>query len=68
MCSERIYYRCQIKREVPGQADRFAVVVTAPGEFNTGDARMTEQTVSLGELCNSDKNARIKFTLADRNN
>ena len=40
MCSERIFYRAQIMKEVPGSADRFATVVTVPGEFNTTDTRM----------------------------
>ena len=50
-------------KEVPGGGDRFTVATTVPGQFNSTDSRMPAQSTPLGELCNSDKNARIKFAL-----
>lgn len=68
MCSERVFYRCQIMKEVPGGGDRFTVATTVPGQFNSTDTRMPIQSIPLGELCNSDKNSRIKFALVGPNN
>ena len=48
---------------MPGEQDRFATAVTVPGEFNTSDVRMVQQTISLGMLCNSNKQVRIKFVI-----
>ena len=62
MCTERAYYRCEIMSEIPG-TQNFAVKARVPGQFNTADVRMPEQVIPLGQLCNADKSARIKFAL-----
>jgi len=62
MCQERNFYACEIMKEVPG-TDNFAVCARVPGEFNTADVRLPEQILPLGQLCNADKNARIKFAI-----
>jgi hypothetical protein len=49
-------------KEVPGQ-NHFTITQTLPGQFNTPDTRMKAQTIPLGELCNSNRQARIKFCL-----
>ena len=40
--------------------------VSWPGSFNAADLNLTEQIFPLGQLCNADKSARIKFVLQDR--
>jgi hypothetical protein len=65
MCQERAHYRCQIMKEVPG-TDNFVLATTVPGSFNTPDVRMPQQTIPLAELCNGNKNSRIKFALVTR--
>ena len=37
--------------------------VTLPGQFNTADVNMQEKVVTLGELCNADKDSRLKVVL-----
>ena len=65
MCQERILYRCNIMQEVPGQNDRFVTIGQVPGTFNAAQATMPLQTFKLAELCNCDRNARIKFALVN---
>ena len=48
--------------EIP-DSQNFAVTAQIPGTFNTPEARMPEQVIPLGQLCNADKSARIKFAL-----
>ena len=38
-----------------------------PGTFNTADARMPHQEISLGPLCGGNKDARIKFAVMNPN-
>lgn len=47
MCLERNYYICEIMKEVPG-TNNFVVSARVPGEFNTSDVRMPEQSFPLG--------------------
>lgn len=62
MCADRGYYTCEISRQIP-DTDNFAVCARVPGQFNTADVRMGEQIIPLGQLCNANKDTRIKFAL-----
>ena len=62
MCAERAHFICEIQKEVPG-TNNFVTSVTLPGQFNTADVNMQEKTVTLGELCNADKDSRLKVVL-----
>ena len=65
MCPERQDYLVQIQKEAPGGGN-FVTAVSWPGSFNAADLNLTEQIFPLGQLCNADKSARIKFVLQDR--
>lgn len=63
MCQERAFYRLQVLKEVPGQ-DRFVTVRNMPDQYNTNDVRMRPCVFTLNELCNNDRQARIRFDLS----
>lgn len=65
MCQEQAFYHLQILKEVPGQ-NRFVEAKRIRTEYNTTDVRMPQQAFTLAELCNNDKNARIRFALETR--
>ena len=63
MCQENAFYRLQVLKEVPGQ-DRFVTVRNCPDQYNTSDVRMRPYSFTLAELCNNDRQARVKFDLS----
>ena len=50
---------------MPG-SNNFVTAHQWPGQFNTADVMLQETIIPLGQLCNADKSARIKFTIQDR--
>mmetsp|Transcript_20928 Transcript_20928/g.25720 ORF Transcript_20928/g.25720 Transcript_20928/m.25720 type:complete len:156 (+) Transcript_20928:178-645(+) len=47
MCSTRQSYSCRVLKEVPGDNNRFVVAHTVPTRYNSAQARMPMQEVSL---------------------
>ena len=66
MCNERSFYQCVIRKEVPGQ-NHFVDAIRVKDMFQAADVRMKAQQVPLMEICNNNRNARIKFCLVTRN-
>ena len=66
MCSSRMNYVCHIMKEAPGDNNHFVVAYTVPNRYNSARALMPQQEVSLAQICNGNKNARIKFVLQDQ--
>lgn len=65
MCPESAFYHVEIMKEVPGQ-DRFVQFKRMTDQYNTADVRMRQQAFTLAELCNNDRQARLKFCLVAR--
>jgi len=63
MCNSPQYYVCHVMKEVPGDNNRFVIAHTVPGRFNSAQARMPLQQVSLAQLCNDNKSSRVKFVI-----
>ena len=63
MCGSPCYYRCEIHKEIPGNAGAFVTAVKVPGVYNSSMVNMPEQIIPLGTLCNADKAGRIKFCI-----
>ena len=65
MCGERAFYVGEVHQEVPG-TNNFARVASFPNQFNGPTVMLPERIFPLAQLCNADKQARIKFALANR--
>ena len=65
MCRDKFIYRFEIQKNVPG-TNTFACVHTVPKEY-LSEAKLPEVIMTMTELCNSDKNAPIRFALTDKN-
>ena len=62
MCQERTHYHIEIMKEVPG-TNNFVTAVKLPGSYNNPNVKILEQVTTLNQVCNGDKNARIKFAV-----
>ena len=61
MCGTPQQYVCRVLREV--DVNRFVQVHQVQGRYNSAQTRMPQQEILLSQLCNDDKNQRIKFAI-----
>ena len=50
-------------KEAPGNNGTFVTAVRVPGVYNAPMVNMPEQVIPLGQLCNANKDNRIKFAI-----
>jgi hypothetical protein len=65
MCSENVFYSCEIQKEVPGTTI-FVKAKDFGATFNATRSTMPLSTISIGDLCAGNKSARIRFVILTR--
>lgn len=66
MCQEPMPYSFEIEKQVPGEIDRFVDVHRFPN--GRGASYSSNLNLTLDQLCNGDRSARIKFVLRSNYN